>query len=186
MPKSWKYDQNGSPNRSQIDENSRFRRGYVFGEFLGRQMVPAPDAFGILLMTIFGQKIKKTEKNEYGHRALSRSAPRTQKKNDFWEARKTSCFFDGFFIENGLLLETLFNERTIQKSMLILNPKKSWFLMKIQCQNCLSFCIFFFGFFKMPQNARSLGPQMWFLAPGRNFYLTVSAKAKICYPRRNF
>ena len=26
--------------------------------------------------------------------------------------------------------------------MLILNPKKSWFLMKSQCKNCLSFCIF--------------------------------------------
>ena len=35
MPKSWTYDQNGSPNRSQIDEKSRLRRGCVFGVAFG-------------------------------------------------------------------------------------------------------------------------------------------------------
>ena len=47
-----------------------------------------------------------------------------RKKDDYGEARKTSCFLNVFFIENGLLLEAIFNEKTIRKSMLILNPKK--------------------------------------------------------------
>ena len=59
---------------------------------------------------------------------------------------KSAWIFEWFFIENGLQKYTIFNEKTIQKSMLILNPKKSWFLMKSQCKNCLSFCIEFLFF----------------------------------------
>ena len=35
MSKTWKYHQNGSQNRSKIDEKSRLRRGCVFGAFWG-------------------------------------------------------------------------------------------------------------------------------------------------------
>ena len=98
------------------------------------------------LATIFGQKSKKTKKKMNTVIGHCPGALQECKKNNFWEARKTSCFLDGFFIENGSLFEAIFNEKTFQKSMLILNPKKSWFLMENQCKHCLSFFIFLLFF----------------------------------------
>ena len=110
----------------------------------GCQKAQKPATFWIPFCNHFRPKIQKNEKKMNTVIGHCPGALQERKKNDFWEARKTSCFLDGFFIENGLLLEAIFNEKTIQKSMLILNPKKSWFLMKNQCQNCLSFSLFFY------------------------------------------
>ena len=71
-------------------------------------------AHGVPFLEPFSAKNpKKREKKINTAIGHGPGALQERKKNDFWEARKTSCFLDGFFIENGLLLEAIFNEKTI-------------------------------------------------------------------------
>ena len=66
------------------------------------------------------------------------------KKNDFWEARKTSCFLDGFFIENGLLLEAIFNEKNHVKINADFEPEKVMIFDEKSMQKLLEFLHIFF------------------------------------------
>ena len=68
----------------------RFR--YVKGWFPGQTWIPFAVPFG----NHFRWKIKKTKKKQYGHRALSRSAPRTPKKR-FLRGSENVLFFGWFF-----------------------------------------------------------------------------------------
>ena len=145
----WKWDPKAMQNRWKIEVASQMRFWSVFGGQTTKKLI----FWGPLFATIFGQKSEKTKKKINTVIGHCPGALQERKKNDFWEARKTSCFLDGFFIENGLLLEAIFNEKTIQKSMLILNPKKSWLLMKNQRKNCLSVCIVFYCFCSFSKSA---------------------------------
>ena len=112
-PKAFKINENGVQHRWEIDEKSRLRRRCDFGAFREPQRPKGGNFLGALFGTIFGQKSKKTKKKMNTAIGHCPGALQERQKNDFREARKTSCFLDGFFIENGLLLEAIFNEKTM-------------------------------------------------------------------------
>ena len=88
---------------SNIHAKSMKSRGCVadailerFGSVSGGARRKRTGSFWTPVATIFGQKSKKRKKNQYGHRALSRSAPRTQKKR-FLRGAENVLFFGWFF-----------------------------------------------------------------------------------------
>ena len=85
---------------SKIDGKSMKSRGCVADAILvrsGGQKAKKEQFFGTPFCNHFRPKIQKNgKKNEYGHRALSRSAPRTQKKR-FLRGSENVLFFGWFF-----------------------------------------------------------------------------------------
>ena len=86
MRKPSKYDQNGSQNRSEINEKSRLRRGCVFGAFLGSPGAPnalRPGCFWEPFGNHFRPKLLKNEKKMNTAIGHCPGALQERKKNDF-------------------------------------------------------------------------------------------------------
>ena len=107
-------------NRCKVEVASQRRFGSVLSGKTIKRWHPTWTPFGDHFRPKIEKKRKKKINTVIGH---CPGALQERKKNDFWEVRKTSCFLDGFFIEDGSLFDTIFDERTIQKSMLVLIRK---------------------------------------------------------------
>ena len=146
-PKVPKINENGVQNRWEIDEKSRLRRRCDFGAFREPQRTTCLTFLGPLFATIFGQESQKTWKKINTVIGHCPGALQERKKNDFWEARKTSCFLDGFFIENGLLFETIFNEKPFKNPCWFWTRKSYVFWWKINVKTAWVLALFLFYFF---------------------------------------
>ena len=129
-------------NRWKVEVASQMR----FWCVPGAKMQKICHLLGPLFATIFGQKSKKTWKtNQYGHRALSRSAPRTQKKR-FLRGSENVLFFGWFFHWKWPTFGGHFQWKNHPKIHADFEPEKVKIFDENQCKNSLSFCIAFLFF----------------------------------------